>query len=312
MKGYIKAVWILAALSMSVIGCTNAAEPLSNPTQTEDNADIGTDVQEQGSGWNRILTAQEAVNRVKKMLGKQLQLPLWLSDAELIDDKYKVTLFQEITSGNTRKINDFYVNRYTSDIYYDNGNGKLKKVTSAQLTDGAFPYRNDPEPAAGTGQTTEHERMEEQNSDYLIVPGQSIGKIALGMTQGEVLAILGRPTETGNDELIYRSARNYIRIAMESGIVKQVEFSSPAFATAEGIDLGNYGDSADAFDVKQYWRNYMQLRYDLAEGGLTFIRFNAGMPADNGEYEQYVRGYLYAGKKMFNDPIPDAVWEPRA
>jgi hypothetical protein len=150
----------------------------------------------------------------------------------------------------------------------------------------------------------------ESKSDYLIVPGKSIGKIALGMAKDEVTRLLGKPTNSDENQMTYKSSKNYINLLLNNQVVKQIEFTSPSFSTSEGINTGNFDEKIDLFNVFEFQWRFLQIRYELKQGGLAFFTFNAGVPDDNTEYQQYAKGYIYDGQQIYEEPISGAKWKP--
>lgn len=76
--------------------------------------------------------------------------------------------------------------------------------------------------------------------DKLIVPGERIGPIALGMPQADVLKILGTPphTNVGEWASMYYYADLAVWIKNDSNHVIMIQTSSPEYATADGIRVG--------------------------------------------------------------------------
>lgn len=93
------------------------------------------------------------------------------------------------------------------------------------------------------------ERPEPVNPRILIVPGQSVARMNLGMTKAEVLTLLGRPTYSSDEVITYwTSDRKYfLSVLLRQNVVTEIAFSSPAFKTANSIALSNYASSANQF-----------------------------------------------------------------
>jgi hypothetical protein len=146
-------------------------------------------------------------------------------------------------------------------------------------------------------------------NDNLIVPGKSIGKLFLGMTKSEVTKTLGKPTAIEDGVMTYSSSKNYIKLYFKDQILKQVEYTSPSFSTADGISINNFQERGKDFDIKGFQWRFLQVRYDSIRGGLSYFVMNADVPDDNEEYSKSVVGYLYEGYTMFEEPISEAKWE---
>jgi hypothetical protein len=99
-----------------------------------------------------ILTAEEAIDKLHSIMSREIKDPLWLSDAEEEGQLYRITLFQEILNGSTRIIANFYVDRNTSDIYFDNeSNGTSEKITSYKVPDSFISFEKGIFPAKEKG-----------------------------------------------------------------------------------------------------------------------------------------------------------------
>ncbi|MFD3270724.1 hypothetical protein ACE3MS_11360 [Paenibacillus dendritiformis] len=153
-------------------------------------------------------------------------------------------------------------------------------------------------------------KPEPANTDYLVMPGQSLGKISLGMTQDEVVRQLGQPTAKEENRMIYQSSEHEIILYLKEQTVRQIAFSSPAFSTAEGVNTGNFTDYGDFFTRSECQQRFLHLRDEWNEGGLAFFTFNADAPEDNTEYRQRVRGHIYESQQMYEEPLIGAEWKP--
>ncbi|WP_276499818.1 hypothetical protein [Pontibacter litorisediminis] len=88
------------------------------------------------------------------------------------------------------------------------------------------------------------------DSTYLILPGESIGKVKLGMPGSELTSILGKPDSTdaamGKALLYWLNGQHYLVIYTvadfggqdERPKVQQVQVNSPQFQTPDGIGTG--------------------------------------------------------------------------
>ena len=92
-------------------------------------------------------------------------------------------------------------------------------------------------------------KPEPVNPRILIVPGQSVARMHLGMSAAEVLSLLGKPTFSNDDVITYwTSDRKYfLSVLLKSSLVTEIAFSSPAFKTADSITLANYATHAKQF-----------------------------------------------------------------
>jgi hypothetical protein len=146
-------------------------------------------------------------------------------------------------------------------------------------------------------------------TDLLLVPGKSVGKIKLGMTQVQVRKLLGKPTKIDGSELSYKSTKNEVVIYLnKKNTVAQIEFTSSSFATADRMTTKNFENYGKKFNKYEFQWRFLQQRYMWKDGGLSFFTFNADVPDDNPEYSRSTRGYVYAGKTMFAEPITGVKW----
>lgn len=159
-------------------------------------------------------------------------------------------------------------------------------------------------------------QLTEKETAYLIVPGQSVGKIKLGMSKDDVVSLLGKAAREMDQTLTYysKNKQNYISVHWdkESGEVCQIDFTSSAFSTEDGVTTANFEDSKyeDAFNHYEFQWRFLNERYEWKDGGLAFFAFNADVPDDNPEYSRYVRGYVYEGDTLPDEPIGNAEWKP--
>lgn len=114
------------------------------------------------------------------------------------------------------------------------------------------------------------------NSPNLIVPGQSLAKIRLGISKQQTIALLGKPTEESDNVLCYfTSDRRYFLIVRTTAEkVSDVLFDSPAYATADGINVFNFNQasSRQAFQLPHRPANRPVDIYTLKDGGLSFFQ----------------------------------------
>lgn len=84
----------------------------------------------------------------------------------------------------------------------------------------------------------------------LIVPGESVGKVKLGMTVAQVYGILGEPTEQyppKNDTTFYVWEHGYFLVGIDSTGVTRIDVSHSRYATKEGIRVGSTEMAIEAF-----------------------------------------------------------------
>jgi hypothetical protein len=115
-------------------------------------------------------------------------------------------------------------------------------------------------------------------SDTLIVPGERIGPIRLGMLPGDVVRALGQPSKIntyphGGIEYDYRYDDKYFFVtfsAVPETEADQIGTSDPRYATREGIRIGSSGVDV----VRAYGRNYNKSSVNTvcyAELGIWFL-----------------------------------------
>ena len=88
------------------------------------------------------------------------------------------------------------------------------------------------------------------SANYLVVPGQSLGKLRLGQTPAQVRKILGSPAKTfklrngllddvyvskGTRKAEGQTIRDKVEILYRAGKAVQIEATSPSFKTASGL-----------------------------------------------------------------------------
>jgi hypothetical protein len=152
------------------------------------------------------------------------------------------------------------------------------------------------------------------NSDCLIIPGVSLGKIKLNMDVKEVYDILGTPSQKDGELIIYDSKKeeNYIGIFLTDNKVSEIIFKSPTFETADGdrIDAcSNVELNIEQYNAWKFQWLLMQVRYTLKDGGLTFYTFNVDSADDNMEHPRNSIGILHEGENPDYTPIEGANWK---
>ncbi|MFA7336867.1 MAG: caspase family protein [Candidatus Obscuribacterales bacterium] len=114
------------------------------------------------------------------------------------------------------------------------------------------------------------------NSSTLIVPGQSLAKIKLGISKQQAIALLGRPTDESENVMCYWTSdrRYFLIVRTTEGKVSDVLFDSPAYATAAGIAVTNFkqANSLQAFQPPHRPVNRPVDIYTLKDGGLSFFQ----------------------------------------
>ncbi len=114
------------------------------------------------------------------------------------------------------------------------------------------------------------------NSSTLIVPGQSLAKIKLGISKQQAIALLGKPADEVDNVLCYWTGdkRYFLIVRTIEGKVSDVLFDSPAYATAGGIAVTNFNqaNSQHAFQLPQRLAKRPVDIYTLKDGGLSFFQ----------------------------------------
>ena len=114
----------------------------------------------------------------------------------------------------------------------------------------------------------------------LVVPGISLARIKLGMSQDAVEKLLGKPIETKGDVLSYRTAegKHFLAIRIQGGAVNDIAFSSPEFATESGINVSNFNNYPDDFpDTKKDTSGHAEI-YTIKGGGLSMVSLGTSPP----------------------------------
>lgn len=83
----------------------------------------------------------------------------------------------------------------------------------------------------------------------LIVPGESVGRVKIGMSRDEVTGLLGRPTVATANTITFMSSdkRYYLALQIADDKVSEIMFSSPAFRTVDGIGMETFDDRTSEF-----------------------------------------------------------------
>lgn len=146
-----------------------------------------------------------------------------------------------------------------------------------------------------------------KGNDFLIAPGLSLGKIRLGMRKKEVVALLGKPDNESNDSsMVYASKNgNETEIFLFKDKAIQISFTSPVYATHEGINTENFAGEKFRHDFNRYrisWR-FDNFKYSFTSGGLTFYNLNADSPDENAEYPIEFIGIVHTGGNPIKEPL---------
>ncbi len=114
------------------------------------------------------------------------------------------------------------------------------------------------------------------NSSTLIIPGQSLARIKLGISRQQVIALLGKPTDESDNVICYWTSdrRYFLIVRTTEGKVSDVLFDSPAYATAAGITVANFkqANSQQVFQLPHRPVNRPVDIYTLRDGGLSFFQ----------------------------------------
>ncbi len=118
----------------------------------------------------------------------------------------------------------------------------------------------------------------------LIIPGESLGDIKIGMTKEEVknfVSYIG-PLTDDKWRMHTEDYERLLRIDFKDNTVYQICFTYPEFATIEGLSLENHRNYPEHFSVYEYDREetalsgkkLIDLMYVLNSGGLVFIDYD--------------------------------------
>jgi hypothetical protein len=118
------------------------------------------------------------------------------------------------------------------------------------------------------------DKPEPINPRILLVPGQSVARMNLGMTSAEVLNLLGKPTYSSDSVVTYWTSdrRYFLSVLLKSGVVSEIAFNSPAFKTANMISLSNYTAHAKQFSAPA------NSSMTLLEGGFSITDRGKDLP----------------------------------
>ena len=114
-----------------------------------------------------------------------------------------------------------------------------------------------------------------QSQDYVIIPGDKIGKVVLHLNRQAVHKLLGKPTGT------YPLLQNYVgdywqsssgktvRVFYEADRVIQISVTSPAFSTGEGLTVKN-----NLEDIQKHYGNLQKFSYFVHGSGGGLIDYH--------------------------------------
>lgn len=145
----------------------------------------------------------------------------------------------------------------------------------------------------------------------LIIPGKSVGKINLGMRMGTVENLLGKPaslceTEDGNFQVaqyVSKTTGNLLEIYYDQEVVSEIQFTSKAYHTADGVSLATY-DSPPYRDRFSKWKintRFVQTKYVLTTGGFSCYGLN--VDSDHPDYPVAYWGVVHDDMSPFNEPF---------
>jgi hypothetical protein len=159
--------------------------------------------------------------------------------------------------------------------------------------------------------------------DKLIVPGKSVGKIKLGVSEAEVLKLLGKPSEEKSEEpgevtLTYQSptGKNTLMIYIFQGAVNEIYFNSPSFKTSDGLCssiVRNYPANKQ-LKISVIEGRFNEYRFQLRSGGLTFFEITeeganqSPMTEDFGVVHKVGKEDLKLGYSRYGEP--NGGWKP--
>jgi hypothetical protein len=144
--------------------------------------------------------------------------------------------------------------------------------------------------------------------EMLIVPGQSVGKVRLGMSPEQVKSALGEPqTKTAESwEYHPQGAKDLLRVLFAKQVVVQIEFTSHDYHTEDQIDVRNYRKFREQFRRARFQGQFLHLRYSFGKGGLSFFEINYDSTSPT--QEPYSLGVVHSGATPAVDPLKGATW----
>ncbi len=125
------------------------------------------------------------------------------------------------------------------------------------------------------------------SSSTLVTPGASIAKARLGMSRADVLSLLGKPNGgEKNGVLAYFNGtgakRYFLAVRIVAGVVTDIAYSSPAFATASGIKVSTFQNRLSEFAAPIKDVSGTARIYTLKNGGGLSMIDRGGAPRSFG------------------------------
>lgn len=164
-----------------------------------------------------------------------------------------------------------------------------------------------------------------QGQNNLVVPGKSVGKVALGATRAQVRKLLGKPTETAARQFPRDTwlgpklpvdkygatvgERIFLTVVYQNGKAAQIEFNDPRYKTKKGLSVES--------TVATFRKKHAPLRKTVlayTEGGGGFVDYyldsvKAGIAFEVGTQDIFSEMYLphsirihRAGRRVIVDP----------
>jgi hypothetical protein len=135
-----------------------------------------------------------------------------------------------------------------------------------------------------------------KSSDHVVVPGDRIGPVSLGMSPKAVYQLLGPPSSTGGEAFLWRYGDSsfYVRVDnLHSQIIQVAIYNDASFHTAEGASYGTTLQELDRIwgapyrmDSYTFWPDRGKpIRAGFDEGKIAFF-----FEVPSGELNQPPRG----------------------
>ena len=138
------------------------------------------------------------------------------------------------------------------------------------------------------------------SASYLVVPGQSLGKLRLGQTPAQVHKIMGKPSQTfklkngllddlylskGTRKAEGQTIRDKVEILYRAGRAVQIEATSPSFKTANGLSTDStLRTLKNSLDPRKFYTygfggdepgGYLKYYVDSQKLGIAFESYGA-------------------------------------
>ncbi len=144
-----------------------------------------------------------------------------------------------------------------------------------------------PAPASAASSSTAPPSAAPVSSSTLVTPGASIAKARLGMSRADVLSLLGKPNAgEKNGVLAYFNGtgakRYFLAVRIVAGVVTDIAYSSPAFATASGIKVSTFQNRLSEFAAPTKDTSGTASIYTLKNGGGLSMVDRGGAPRSFG------------------------------